>query len=142
MALSRRTLMLSGGALLGSSAFAGFQLRPQGFVDIGRAVLERVFGPVAVAEAGEDFLRDADAFLRRETQLHKLQTLHLMQLGFGVDDWSNTKKLVEDFMIQRFAISSTVVAASETGEPVEYIGFFDPYSAPCSNQLSAFNAPV
>lgn len=142
MALSRRTLMVSGGALLGSSAFAGFQLRPKGFVDIGRAVLERVFGPAAVAEAGEDFLRDADAFLRRETQLHKLQTLHFLQLGFGVDDWSNAKKQVEDFMIQRFAMSSTVVAASETGEPVEYIGFFDPYSAPCSNQLSAFNAPV
>lgn len=142
MALSRRAVLLSGVALLGGGAFTAFQLRPQGFVDIGRTVLLRVYGPAAVAGAGEDFLRDADAYLRRETRLHKLQTLHFMQLGLGGQDWTAAKKQVEDFMIQRFAMSSTVVAATETGEPIEYIGFFDPYSAPCSNQLSAFNAPV
>ncbi|PLS21774.1 hypothetical protein [Neptunicoccus cionae] len=142
MGISRRTLLLSGGAVVVAAGLAAFNFRPQGFVEIGRAALRRVYGRNLPSDVVEPFLADADVFLRRETKLDSAQTLYFMDAAFGLPEGYDGADWIEAFMIHRFAMSSTVIAAAETGEPVEYTGFFDPHGAPCSNQLSAFNAPL
>lgn len=142
MGISRRTLLLSGGAVIASAGLAVFTFRPQGFVEIGRAALRRAYGRNLPSAAVEPFLADADAFLRRETKRETAQTLYFMDAAFGLPEGYDGADWIAAFMVHRFAMSSTVIAAAETGEPVEYTGFFDPHGAPCTNQLSAFNAPL
>ncbi|MEM8632480.1 MAG: hypothetical protein AAGF74_14685 [Pseudomonadota bacterium] len=42
-----------------------------------------------------------------------------------------------ELLLQAFAMSTNAVRAYETGEELSYDGLFKPYSAPCSNRLSA-----
>lgn len=142
MALSRRALLLAGASFVGGITFAAFRARPKGFIEIGRAALKRVYGDAAVLAAGEEFLVDADVFLRRETKLDASRTLYFMDVAYALHPSVDANDWIAAFMVHRFAMSSTVVVAMETGAPVEYTGFSDPFGMPCSNQLSAFNAAV
>ncbi|GGA06061.1 hypothetical protein [Neptunicoccus cionae] len=142
MGISRRAVLLSGGAVVAAAGLAAFSFRPKGFTEIGRAALLRAYGRELPHDVIEPFLADAESFLRRETQLETANTLYFMDGAYGLPEGFDSEDWIEAFMVHRFAMSTTVIAAAETGDPIEYTGFFDPHGAPCSNQLSYFNAPV
>ena len=110
-------------------------------MELGREALVGVYGDAGRSDAAEAFLADADAFLRVETKLETPLTLYFLDVNFGLAEGYSAQDWVAQFMVHRFAMSCNVIAAHETGDDLEYAGFFDPFAAPCSNQLSAFYAP-
>lgn len=141
MQMSRRTMLIAGTAVVGVVGFGVFSRKPKGFVELGRAALAEVYGDAGRSVEAEAFLADADAFLRVETKLETPLTLYFLDTNFGLEEGYSAQDWVAQFMIHRFAMSTNVIAAQETGDPIEYVAFFDPLAAPCTNQLGAFYAP-
>ena len=67
----------------------------------------------------EAFLADADAYLRRETQAEIALTLYVMDRVYQLSPNYGGSEWVAQFMVHRFAMSTNVVVASESGEDLD-----------------------
>ncbi len=129
MTLSRRSLLLGGVALVAVGT-GGFLYRGAFEARIAR-IIDDIFGadlvPRNVIEA---FTADLVAATPSE-RLSELSMQSAIRRMTRADD----DPLTEDVALT-FAQSTTVVRAAETGQAVEYIAYFDAYTAPCANTLS------
>lgn len=143
MRVSRRSVLLAGAAIVagGGAYYAAFYDGSSSVVKMGRAALKRVYGQAGEGEVAELFLADAEVYLEQEIARGTSLTLQLLDPNFLLPPTFAFEVWLDFFMVHRFAMSTNVIIAHETGDELEYAGFFDPLQAPCSSQLSYFNGP-
>lgn len=135
----RRTLLL--GAAAGAAALGGAAIRGVGRGGItahALAIIDRVYGPdVAARDAAREFAQTYEDFVL-DKGLSGLVLNAWYRLGLDhVPIMSNRIAAIEASVIDKFATSTNVVLAYETGVPLVFVGLFQPYLSPCTNQLAA-----
>ncbi len=139
MKLSRRALMLgAAGAVGGGSAIGAVAVRQGAIAEFVLEVVAKSFGPQFAAEpAAREFADVYEAFVDGRGGLGL--TVHALY-GLELDRIEPIKRrLMPQWrsIVQKFAMSTNVVLAHETGAPLAFMGLYAPYHSPCSNQLSA-----
>ncbi len=129
----RRAIMLgiAGVALAGTAFVARPVLRSQ-----VRGALVAAFGR-DVADHPECVRFTAD-FLARAQTVGGPQGA-LLDVGSVLRNWLRPAEpeAIPALAVEYFLRSSNVVRAHEAAVPLQYVAFFDPYEAPCANQLAA-----
>ncbi|MEM7438082.1 MAG: hypothetical protein AAF393_00680 [Pseudomonadota bacterium] len=135
MGLSRRAVLMGTAAVIGGTVLI-YLRRPGGFHAFGRDVILKAYGTQVDDPAVEEFLAEAKVYLDRETQKTSL-TLYAMDGAFGIRPGGAPELWLQAWLVHQFAMSTTVVAAMENSEPVEFVALYDPLDAVCANQLTA-----
>ena len=135
MGLKRRHFL---GLFLAAGGVAiGAKFVTSGPEQVIRRALARSFGK-SVADHPEstrfvdDFLVGYHHLANKETARSRLKN---WALTFGLP--LNSADELRAQIVPLFLTSTNVVRASETGEDLSYVGLFDPYTSPCTNQLGA-----
>ena len=140
MKLTRRQTLLFGAAA-GTTGVAGALLRgsgPGGVAAHTLDVIARVYGPefaaqdAAIEFAGvyEDFVLEKGLKGRLLNAFYRLGLENLPLVRDRLE-------AIDQSVIDKFATSTNVILAWETGVPLVFVALFHPYVTPCSNQLSA-----
>jgi hypothetical protein len=139
MRLSRRGVLLSSAAALTAAAAAGaYGLLPGGMVAHALDVIARVYGPAIAAEpASREFAEAYERFvLEKGAQgqaLNGAYRLGLDHLPLVRDRLAQ----IDDSIVYKFATSTNVILATETGVPLVFVTLYQPYITPCASQLGA-----
>lgn len=140
MRLTRRQT-LAFGVAAGTAGMAGALLGGTlrgGIAQHALDVIARVYGAeFAAADAAMEFAETYESFV-----IEKGIRGTLLNAGFrlGLDSLPLVRgrlTSIDQSVIDKFAMSTNVVLAWETGVPLVFVVLFHPYEAPCSNQLSA-----
>ncbi len=140
MKLTRRKALLlaaaAGAAGLGGAALRG--LGRGGVAARTLQVIERVYGPeYAAHEAAIEFAQVYEGFVLEKGLSGRLLN-GWYRLGLGNAPFiSGRLAEIDSSIILKFATSTNVILASETGAPLVFTGLFQPYLSACANQLSA-----
>ena len=129
------------GAAAGAAALGGAALRGAGRGGIAAhtlEVIERVYGPeFAAHEAAIEFAEVYEGFVLAKglpgRVLNAWYRLGLSDAPF----MSDRLAAIDSSIIVKFATSTNVVLAHETGVPLVFVGLFQPYLSACANQLAA-----
>lgn len=134
---TRRRLLVAGLAALAVAGLA-FSLRPLLSGRIEVAIAE-VFGPeIAAHPDTRRFIADFTEALGQGTALGGgVQAMRQLLLGATASLAGAGQPEYVRLAVDYFLRSTNAVRAHETGVAFEYVAFFDPYAAPCANQLSA-----
>jgi hypothetical protein len=139
---TRRTFLLGGTATV-ASALVVAPLAADGIALRTRDAIARVFGPqIASHPATDAFVRAFSASLAPgEGGIPS----HFREVGLVLD--AVGRRLLpsedawfDDVVTQRFALSTTVVLHAERGDPLDFLGLWNPSVHACSNPLSALMA--
>jgi hypothetical protein len=140
MSLTRRKALLFGAAA-GAAGLGGAVLRGAGRGGVAAhalEVIERVYGPdFAAHEAAIEFAAVYEGFVLDKGLSGRLLNAWY-RLGLkSAPILGNRLAEIDLSIIEKFATSTNVILASETGVPLEFIGLFQPYLSACANQLAA-----
>jgi hypothetical protein len=128
--------MLIAGGIAGAAAGAGgtaliarLRLRPR-----LQAMLSDGIGPALASHP--EAIRFLDHFIAFMVQDGWLEGHYLGFDAAGLDLLIDRDERLATGVLTAFGVSSTVLRTIETGEELQYFGLFDPYNAPCLNQLA------
>lgn len=139
MKVSRRTALLGGVSLAAFAGGLGIAARPGGIAAHARQVIGRVYGAdVAEHPATQAFCAAYEAFVFDKglpgRAANAIFNLKAANLPYVQDETARMDRSI----VVKFATSTNVVLAQETGAELEFAGIFHPVQSSCSNQLSHF----
>jgi hypothetical protein len=120
----------------GGAAFS-YKLVTSGPEQVIRRALVRSFGnQIANHSESTRFIEDfLVGYHHRANQESPVSRMKNWAVTFGLP--LNSPRELRDQIVPLFLTSTNVVRAVETGEDLNYVVLFDPYTSPCTNQLGA-----
>jgi hypothetical protein len=140
MRFTRRQTLLFGAAA-GAAGLAGATLRGAGTGGVAAHALDvirRVYGPeFADDDAAIEFAGVYERFVLAKGVSGRLLNA-CYRLGLDKLPLVHGRlAAIDESVIEKFATSTNVILAWETGVPLVFVALFHPYETPCVNQLSA-----
>jgi hypothetical protein len=126
----KRSALVLGAGIASYLGWLGLRSREQIIVSLLERELEGLnLEPEGLRQFARDFITE------RKWPWWRLQGFDLAR------KWDADLDYVRDYIVRRYILSSDHFASQHDGEPVRYLGLYDPYRRVCANPFSLLFKP-